>query len=54
MRITSSVILLIYTVAYLVMENVPHRNIIFWSIILQIIQLFCAKLARKGEIYEKA
>lgn len=54
MRIISSLILLIYTAAYFVLENVPHRNIIFWSIILQIIQLFCARMVRKGEIYEKA
>lgn len=54
MRIFSSLILLVYTVSYLVLENVPHRNIVFWSIILQIIQLFCARMVRKGEIYEKA
>ncbi len=53
MRILSSFILLIYTILYFVLENVPHRNIIFWSIILQIIQLFCARLVRKGDIYEK-
>lgn len=54
MRILSSFILLLYTILYFVLENVPHRSIIFWSIILQIIQLFCARMARKGEIYEKA
>lgn len=54
MRIFSSLFLLIYSTAYFVMENMPHRNILFWSIILQIIQLFCAKMVRKGEIYEKA
>lgn len=54
MRILSSSILLLYTVLYFVLENVPHRSILFWSIILQILQLFCARLARKGDIYEKA
>lgn len=53
MRYLSSGILLLYTILYFVLENVPHRTIVFWSIILQIIQLFCAKLVRKGEIYEK-
>ena len=52
-RYMSSGILLIYTILYFVLENVPHRSIVFWSIILQIIQLFCARLVRKGEIYEK-
>ena len=38
---------------YFALQNVPHRSVVFWSIILQIIQLICAKLTRKGEIYEK-
>ncbi|MCI5731027.1 MAG: accessory gene regulator B family protein [Eubacterium sp.] len=53
MRYLSSGILFVYTILYFVLENVPHRSIVFWSIILQIIQLFCARLVRKGEIYEK-
>lgn len=53
MRMFSSAILLLYTILYFVLENVPHRTIVFWSIILQIIQLFCARMARKGDIYEK-
>lgn len=32
----------------------PFRNICFWMIALQTIQLICAKFARKGDIYEKA
>ena len=53
MRVLSSLILAIYTVLYFALQNVPHRSIVFWSIILQIIQLICAKLTRKGDIYEK-
>ena len=53
MRYLSTGILLIYTILYFVLENVPHRSIVFWSIILQILQLICARLVRKGEIYEK-
>ncbi len=53
MRRLSSVLLLTYTILYFTLENIPHRNIVFWSIVLQVIQLFCAKLVRKGDIYEK-
>lgn len=53
LRVLSSLILAIYTVLYFALQNVPHRSIVFWSIILQIIQLICAKLTRKGDIYEK-
>ncbi len=53
MRFISSGILLLYSFLYFALENVPHRSLVFWSIILQIIQLFCARLVRKGEIYEK-
>ena len=52
-RFLSSLILLVYTILYFALQNVPHRSVVFWSIILQIIQLICAKLTRKGEIYEK-
>lgn len=53
LRKLASVILILYTIFTLSLENVPHRNIIFWSVVLQVIQLFCAKLVRKGDIYEK-
>lgn len=53
MRILSSAILLIYTILYFALQNVPHHSVIYWSIILQIIQLICARLTRKGGLYEK-
>lgn len=48
-RFLSSLILLVYTILYFALQNVPHRSVVFWSIILQIIQLICAKLTRKGD-----
>lgn len=53
LRILSSLILFIFTIIFLTVKNIPCKNICYWVIILQIIQLFCAKLARKGDIYEK-
>lgn len=31
----------------------PYGNLCFWVLTLQTIQLICARIARKGEIYEK-
>lgn len=46
-------LLLFYSVLLIMLETLPYRNIIYWVIVLQIFQLLCAKIARKGESYEK-
>ncbi len=46
-------ILLGYSALILVFETLPYRNIIFWVIVLQILQLLCARMTQKGEYYEK-
>lgn len=46
-------LLLIYSSVLVLLESLPYRNLIYWVIVLQIFQLLCAKIARKGEIYEK-
>ena len=46
-------LLLIYSSVLVLLEPLPYRNLIYWVIVLQIFQLLCAKIARKGEIYEK-
>lgn len=48
-----TLLLLIYSSALILLESLPYRNLIYWVIVLQIFQLLCAKIARKGEIYEK-
>lgn len=47
------ILLLFYSTLLILLETLPYRNIIYWVIVLQIFQLLCAKIARKGEIYEK-
>lgn len=46
-------LLLLYSSFIILLEALPYRNLIYWVIVLQIFQLLCAKIARKGEIYEK-
>ena len=46
-------ILLIYSLILILSESLPYRNLIYWVIVLQIFQLLCAKIAQKGESYEK-
>jgi accessory gene regulator protein AgrB len=46
-------LLLFYSSVLILLESLPYRNLIYWVIVLQIFQLLCAKVARKGEIYEK-
>lgn len=46
-------LLMAYSSILIVFETLPYRNIIYWVIVLQILQLLCARLARKGEIYEE-
>lgn len=45
-------LLLIYSIPLILFETLPYRNLIYWVIVLQIFQLLCAKVARKGETYE--
>lgn len=52
-RLISSGLLFIYVVCFIVADTFPHRNLCFHVITLQTIQLVCARLARKGEKYEK-
>lgn len=47
-----TLLLLIYSVVLILLESLPYRNLIYWVIVLQIFQLLCAKIARKGECYE--
>ncbi|MCM1236397.1 MAG: accessory gene regulator B family protein [Ruminococcus flavefaciens] len=42
-------VLLIYFVLFLTLQTFPYRNICFWVIILQTLQLVAAKLSTKGE-----
>lgn len=46
-------LLLIYSSVLILLDSLPYRKIIYWVIVLQIFQLLCAKIARKGESYEK-
>ncbi len=46
-------LLLFYSTLLILLETLPYRNVIYWVIVLQIFQLLCAKIARKGEGYEK-
>lgn len=46
-------LLLFYSALLILLEALPYRNVIYWVIVLQIFQLLCAKIARKGESYEK-
>lgn len=46
-------LLLLYSSFIILLETLPYRSLIYWVIVLQIFQLLCAKIARKGEIYEK-
>ncbi len=47
------ILLLVYSSLLILLETLPYRELIYWVIVLQIFQLLCAKIARKGEIYEK-
>lgn len=42
-------VLLVYFVLFLTLQTFPYRNICFWVIILQTLQLVAAKLLMKGE-----
>lgn len=46
-------LLLIYSILLISVETLPYRETIYWAIVLQIFQLFCAKVARKGGTDEK-
>lgn len=48
-----SLLLFMYSSALILLKTLPYRNLIYWVIVLQIFQLLCAKIARKGELYEK-
>lgn len=52
-RLISTGLLLVDLFLSEVFRVLPYENICFWVIVLQTIQLICARLARKGDIYEK-
>lgn len=52
-RLISTGLLLIYLFLSEVFRVLPYENICFWVVILQTIQLICARVARKGDIHEK-
>lgn len=54
-RLISTGVVLIWFFVFAFAGAFPYRNLCFWVIALQTIQLICAKIARKGDlIYEKA
>lgn len=54
-RLIAGGVIAIYLFIFAVIREFPGKNICFWVILLQTIQLICAKLVRKGDtIYEKA
>ena len=54
-RLFSTGVVLFWFFVFAFAGAFPYRNLCFWVIALQTIQLICAKIARKGElIYEKA
>lgn len=46
-------VLLCYSVILISWKTLPYRKMIYWVIVLQILQLLCAHFARKGEHHEK-
>lgn len=46
-------LLVIYSSILILLKTHPYRNLVFWVIVFQILQLLCAKIAQKGETYEK-
>lgn len=48
-----TLLILLYSALIILLESLPYRALIYWVIVLQIFQLLCAKIARKGESYEK-
>ncbi len=52
-RLFTCGLLLLHFIHFAIARTFPGENICFWVIVLQTIQLLCAKLVRKGEIYEK-
>lgn len=52
-RLVSTGLLLLWFLWFVFVRKFPYQNICFWILFLQTIQLICAKLARKGDIYEK-
>ncbi len=46
-------LLLLYSLLLILWKTLPYRNIIFWVIVLQILQLLCAKIAQKGDQHEE-
>lgn len=53
-RLISAGLLLIWFLLFAFVKVFPYANLCFWVIALQTIQLICAKIVRKGDIYEKA
>lgn len=52
-RRISTGLLLVWFFIFAFVGAFPYENLCFWIIALQTIQLICAKIARKGDIYEK-
>ncbi len=53
-QLVSTAIVVIWFFIFAIVRVFPYENLCFWVITLQTIQLICAKIARKGDIYEKA
>ena len=53
-QLVSTAIVVIWFFIFAFVRVFPYENLCFWVITLQTIQLICAKIARKGDIYEKA
>lgn len=53
-RYISTGFLLVWLLVFAFVREFPFENLCFWVLTLQTIQLICARIARKGEIYEKA
>lgn len=53
-RNQSVIFIFICSTIILIMKTTPFADICFWIIVLQTLQLACAKIAQKGGTYEKA
>lgn len=45
---------LVYSFLILFVDDLPYKNLMFWSVVLHTLQISCARIARKGDtIHEK-
>ena len=52
-RLISTGVVFVWFFIFAFVRTFPFQNLCFWVIALQTVQLICAKIARKGDIYEK-